>query len=142
MNQDATGSTSTSTALRTAGVVLVGLVSAPALEVFSVLWMMAAPRDLDLTGNYHLSVTVPATLVLHVVVCLAAGWKLFNPNPVRHSIIFVAVHCTAQFLLLSSVGNDFTTAAINTLIVAASGTLVTATMCRYFWCETCGRARV
>ena len=53
--------------------ILFGLLSAPLMELLSVIWMRTAPMAMDLTANYFAMVVLPAALVLHFVIALLLG---------------------------------------------------------------------
>ena len=43
------------------------------------------PADLELTGNFFVSVVLPVVLFVHVLMGFVF-WKVFEPNPVRNPL--------------------------------------------------------
>lgn len=125
--------------LRVFLVILAGLLSAPLTDLLGIYWMGLAPADLDLTGSYYLSVVVPAVLFLHLLMALVL-WKLFERDPTRNPIIYVATHVIAQVAMLNVFGNPTADIAIYAAIVMLSGGAVMGMFRYYFWCPHCALA--
>ena len=119
-------------ALRLTLAVVGGALSALLTEVVGFLWMRAAPRGIDLTGSYFLSIAVPATLTVHVLAALIL-WRVFAANPVRNGAAYVITHALAQATLLAVFNNPPVNVALQAAIVLASGTLVIGTFRRFLW---------
>ena len=116
--------------------ILFGLLSAPLMEVLSVIWMRTAPMAMDLTANYFAMVVLPAALVLHFVIALLL-WKAFEPNPKVGGAIYLGTHIATQASILTYLGNPAADVALFCLTLLGSGGLILFVFDRYFWCPHC-----
>ncbi|MFV2091034.1 MAG: hypothetical protein ACC642_10265 [Pseudomonadales bacterium] len=116
--------------------IVAGLISAPLMEVLSVIWFRTLPAGIDLTANYFLSVVLPMALILHFIMALLL-WKVFEPDPKRYCTIYVGTHVLTEAAMLTILGNPMADVALFCLTVIASGALVMTVFSRYFWCPAC-----
>lgn len=122
--------------LRFPALILAGLLSMPLMEVFSVLWLQAAPVSLDLTANYFLMVVLPAALVLHFLMAVLL-WKAFEPNPKIGGAVYLGTHIITQVTELTLLGNPLADVVSYGLVLLFSGSLILYVFDRYFWCPQC-----
>ncbi len=116
--------------------IFAGLLSAPLLDLGSIVWMKFLPPGLDLTANYFLMVVLPVVLVLHFTMALVL-WKAFEPSPFLSSVAYLGSHLITDAVMLKLVMNPLTDILIYLLIILASGSSVLFVFNRYFWCRTC-----
>lgn len=120
--------------------VVAGLLSAPLLDIGSVLWMRLMPMSLDLTANYILMVVLPVVLVLHFSMALIL-WKAFEPAPFPGSATYLGTHAAAQAFMLALLNNPPMDIVEVVLTLLASGTIILYVFDRYFWCQACSALR-
>jgi hypothetical protein len=119
-------------------VVIAAAISVVLTEVLTMTWLQMAPVNLDLLGNYFLSVVLPVVLFVHLAITLVF-WKAFEPQPVREPAIYVCTHALLQAIGLGVFGNPPATIASYVVIILLSGFAVTGVFRRYFWCLACTR---
>ncbi|MGD8417783.1 MAG: hypothetical protein PVH91_12050 [Pseudomonadales bacterium] len=120
--------------------VVAGLLSAPLLDIGSVVWMRLMPMSLDLTANYILMVVLPVVLILHFSMALIL-WKAFEPAPFPGSAVYLGTHAASQTLMLTLLNNAPMDIVEVVLTLLASGTLILYVFNRYFWCQACAALR-
>ncbi len=116
--------------------VVAGLVSAPLMEVGSLVWMDAAPIYLDLTANYFVMVVLPVALLVHFSMALIC-WKAFEPITPRGAPVYLGTHLAAQAAMLSVLGNPLMDILPFLITLLVSGSLILFVFTRYFWCPRC-----
>jgi hypothetical protein len=122
--------------IRYSVLILMGALSAPLMEVFSMLWLKLLPGSADLTANYFTAVALPVALFLHFSMALIL-WKLFEPAPVPGGAAYISAHLIAQGILLGMLHNPPADIAIFLAVLLASGCLMIFVFNRYFWCPAC-----
>jgi len=118
---------------------LAGLLSAPLMEVFSVMWMRIVPAEIDLTANYFVMVVLPMALLLHFIMALVL-WKPFESRPRVGGVVYVGAHVITQATMLTLLGNPPFDVALYVLMLLISGGLIQFVFHRYFWCPACAGA--
>jgi len=116
--------------------VLAGMISAPLMDIGSIVWMNLLPADLDLTANYFLMVVLPVALIVHFVAALVL-WKAFEPAPKPAAATYLGTHIATQIFWLANFGNPVTDIAAFSVVLLASGSGVLYVFNRYFWCPAC-----
>jgi hypothetical protein len=123
-------------AVRIPILILAGLLSVPLMEIAGILWMRAAPLNIDLTANYFAMVVLPMALLVHFLACLAL-WKIFEPSPKVGGVTYVGTHVVAQSAALTLMGNPPMDVLVYCIILLFSGSLTQFVFHRYFWCPHC-----
>jgi len=116
--------------------VVMGLLSAPLMEIISMICMHLLPASFDLTANYFTAVVLPMALFLHFLMALIL-WKAFEPAPRSGGAVYVGAHMAAQAVMLNSFFNPPADIALFLTIILGSGTLMIFVFNRYFWCPQC-----
>ena len=122
--------------LRNLLLILAGLLSAPLMEVGSVVWMRILPGAMDLTASYFAMVVLPVALVLHFLSALLL-WKAFEPAPKKGGTIYLTTHIVTQATVLSLSGNPVMDVLSFCVVLLLSGSLMLFVFNRYFWCPQC-----
>ena len=113
-----------------------GVLSAPLMEVLSMLWLKILPANADLTASYFTAVVLPMALLLHFAMALIL-WKAFEPEPIRGGAIYLTAHLVTQGLMLAVFHNPVADIALFLAVLLASGCLMVFVFNRYFWCPQC-----
>ena len=113
-----------------------GALSAPLMEIFSMLWLKLLPGSADLTANYFTAVVLPVALFLHFSMALIL-WKVFEPAPIPGGAAYISAHLIAQGIMLSLFHNPPADIAAFLAVLLASGCLMIFVFNRYFWCPAC-----
>lgn len=116
--------------------IFAGLLSAPLMEIISMIWMQIMPLTADLTANYFATVVLPVALLLHFLMALAL-WKAFEPAPRSGGVTYLGCHVAAQVAMLSYFHNPVADIALFALMLMISGGLMLFVFNRYFWCPLC-----
>ncbi|MEM8768875.1 MAG: hypothetical protein AAGE43_15615 [Pseudomonadota bacterium] len=116
--------------------VLAGLLSAPLMEVLSMLWLNLVPAEADLTASYFPMVVLPVAIVVHFLAALVC-WKAFEPAPKAGGVVYLAAHLAAQGAMLATFNNPAGDIAAFLGILLASGSVILFVFDRYFWCPQC-----
>ncbi len=122
--------------IRYAVLLVMGVLSAPLMEVLSMLWLQILPASADLTASYFTAVVLPVALFLHFAMALIL-WKAFEPAPVRGGAVYLSAHLITQGLLLNLFHNPAADIAAFLAVLLASGCLMIFVFNRYFWCPHC-----
>ena len=122
--------------IRYAVLILMGVLSAPLMEVLSMLWLKLMPTSADLTASYFTAVVLPVALLLHFAMALIL-WKAFEPAPIPGGAAYLAAHLIAQGLMLRVFFNPTADIAAFLAVLLASGCLMIFVFNRYFWCPQC-----
>ena len=121
---------------RYAILILMGVLSAPLMEVLSMLWLQILPANADLTGSYFTAVVLPMALLLHFAMALIL-WKAFEPAPIKGGAVYLGTHLIAQGLMLNTFFNPPADILAFLAVLLASGCLMVFVFNRYFWCPQC-----
>jgi len=116
--------------------IFAGLLSAPLLEIASIIWMQIMPQSADLTANYFPTVVLPVALLLHFIMALVL-WKAFEPAPKSGGATYLGCHVVTQIIMLNYFHNPAADIAMFVLMLLISGGLVLFVFNRYFWCPQC-----
>jgi hypothetical protein len=119
--------------------VVMGLISAPLMEIMGMLWMQLLPAGIDLTANYFTAVVLPVALCLHFLMAVIL-WKAFEPAPKSGGAVYLGTHMAAQAVMLNGLLNPPADIAVFLAILLFSGTLMIFVFNRYFWCPQCAGA--
>lgn len=119
--------------------ILMGALSAPLMEVLSMLWMQILPASADLTANYFTAVVLPVALCLHFVMALVL-WKAFEPAPLTGGAVYLGTHLLVQGIMLNAFFNPPLDILIFLAVLLTSGSLMIFVFNRYFWCPRCAGA--
>lgn len=122
--------------IRYAVLLLMGVLSAPLMEVLSMLWLKLLPANADLTASYFTAVVLPVALFLHFAMALIL-WKAFEPEPIKGGVIYLGAHVITQGLMLNTFFNPPADIAAFLAVLLASGSLMVFVFNRYFWCPHC-----
>jgi hypothetical protein len=122
--------------IRYALLILMGVLSAPLMELLSMLWLKLMPTSADLTANYFTAVALPVALFLHFAMALIL-WKAFEPAPIPSGAAYLTAHLIAQGILLKVFFNPAADIAAFLAVLLASGCLMIFVFNRYFWCPQC-----
>ena len=122
--------------IRYAVLILMGALSAPLMEILSIIWLQILPANADLTASYFSAVVLPMALFLHFTMALVL-WKAFEPAPVRGGAVYLGAHLITQGLMLNAFFNPPADIAAFLGILLASGCLMIFVFDRYFWCPKC-----
>ena len=116
--------------------ILMGVLSAPLMEVLAAIWLQILPTSADLTAHYFTAVVLPAALFLHFVMALVL-WKAFEPAPIPGGAAYLGAHLIAQGLMLNALHNPPADIAAYLAVLLGSGCLMVFVFKRYFWCPHC-----
>ena len=116
--------------------ILMGALSAPLIEILSMVWLQILPANADVTASYFTAVLLPVTLVLHFSMALLL-WKAFEPAPYKGGAVYLGAHLITQGLMLHTFHNPPADIATFLAILLASGALMIFVFDRYFWCPQC-----
>lgn len=125
--------------IRYAVLLVMGVLSAPLIELLSMVWLQILPSGADLTANYFTAVVLPVALFLHFSMALIL-WKAFEPAPIPGGVTYLGAHLIAQGLMLNMFHNPPADIAAFLAVLLASGCLMIFVFNRYFWCPHCARS--
>ncbi len=116
--------------------ILMGVLSAPLMEVLSMLWLQLLPTNADATANYFTAVVLPVALTLHFAMALIL-WKAFEPAPIPGGAAYLSAHVITQGIMLTLFHNPLADIVAFLGVLLASGCLMIFVFDRYFWCPKC-----
>ena len=83
------------TALKTALVILVAIISVPLAEAGMIIWLGLSDELFDVTGNIWLLGILPVVFLLVTLQTLAL-WPIYRQNPLRYGLIYAILYPPAH----------------------------------------------
>ena len=120
------------TALKTALVVLVAIISVALAEAGMIVWLGLSDELFDVTGSIWLRAIVPVVLLVVSLQTLAL-WRIYRQNPLRYGLIYGSLYPLVHAFLLNQFFNPPADIAMYALTDMALAAIVIGGCYHLFW---------